>query len=77
MMKKLVAIGGGENGRFLENGIKTPYETEKIDWEIVRLTKKDKPNFLFICHAMSFSTQVEKGYYEVMKGIYKKLGCSC
>lgn len=76
-MKKLVAIGGGENGRVLDNGTKTLYETKKIDKEIVKLTGKDNPNFLFICHAMSFSTQIEESYYEVMKGIYEDLGCSC
>lgn len=76
-MKKLVAIGGGENGRVLDNGTKTLYETEKIDKEIVKLTGKDNPNFLFICHAMSFSTQIEESYYEVMKEIYKNLGCNC
>ena len=31
MIKKIVAIGGGENGRFLENGTRTLYETEIMD----------------------------------------------
>ena len=28
MSRKMVLIGGGENGRILENGEKAPYETE-------------------------------------------------
>lgn len=28
MMKKIVAIGGGENGRILDDGKEFPYETE-------------------------------------------------
>lgn len=54
MIKKIVAIGGGENGRFLENGTRTLYETEIMDKEIIRLTKKKKPNYLFINHAILF-----------------------
>lgn len=42
-MGKIVAIGGGENGRG-----EHPYETGPFDREIVRLTGKDDPNFLFI-----------------------------
>lgn len=45
MIKKLVAIGGGENGRKLENGLYAPYNTEKIDREIVKLANKKSPNF--------------------------------
>ena len=37
MQKKIIAIGGGENGRFLEDGSKTEYETKIIDEEIIRL----------------------------------------
>lgn len=40
-MGKIVAIGGGENGRG-----EHPYETGPFDREIVRLTGKDDPNFL-------------------------------
>ena len=31
MKKKIVAIGGGENGRLLEDGTFAPYNTQKID----------------------------------------------
>ena len=37
MIKKIVAIGGGENGRFLEDGTQTLYETETIDEEIIKM----------------------------------------
>ena len=78
MSKKIVAIGGGENGRILENGEKSLYETEAMDIEIIRLTEKEKPNYLFINHAMSFSKEVQDSYYETMKKIYgDKFGCDC
>ena len=77
MHKKIVAIGGGENGRILENGKKTDYETEEIDKEIIRLTGKDKPNFLFIEHAIE-SKEVQESYYQTMKKIYEgKYNCNC
>ena len=36
MTKKIVAIGGGENGRYLGNGKYREYETEPMDKEIIR-----------------------------------------
>lgn len=42
-MGKIVAIGGGENGHH-----NTKYETAPFDKEIIRLTGKQNPNFLFI-----------------------------
>ncbi len=78
MLKKLVAIGGGENGRQLSDGTYTTYDTKAIDQEIIRLTGKDKPNFLFINHAMSFSIDIQESYYQTMKKIYGDLfGCNC
>lgn len=65
-MNKYVLIGGGNVGRG-----NTPYETEIIDKEIVKMTNKDKPNFLFVGLASSFSDS----YYDTMKKIYKDLGC--
>ena len=47
MTKKIVAIGGGENGRYLGNGKYREYETEPMDKEIIRLTGKNKPNYLW------------------------------
>lgn len=66
-MKKLVLIGGGDTGRG-----NTTYETKEIDEEIVKLTEKENPNFLFIGLASSHSDS----YYDTMKKIYKELGCT-
>lgn len=60
-MGKIVAIGGGENGH---HG--TKYETAPFDKEIIRLTGKEKPNFLFIGLANTYADY----YFEVMDGIY-------
>lgn len=77
MERKIVAIGGGKNGRIKANGIREPYETEKIDREIIRLTGKKYPNFLFLGHAQ-LEPEKEKGYFETMKDIYgKRYGCNC
>lgn len=78
MIRKIVAIGGGENGRLLEDGTFTPYETELIDKEIIKLTKKERPNFLFISHAQASSLEIQESYYQTMKRIYgEKFGCNC
>lgn len=68
MTKKIIAIGGGENGR---EGY--PYETKEIDEEIVRQTELTNPNFLFIGLA---SGKSEESYFNVMKNIYSKLNCN-
>ena len=60
-MGKLVMIGGGENGHH-----NTQYETAIFDNEIVKLTNKINPNFLFIGLANKYPDY----YYEVMKSIY-------
>ena len=74
--KKIVAIGGGENGRIDSNGIQKPYETKEIDEEIVRLAGKEHPHFLFLAHSqIPFGEINEKNYYEVIKKIYENLGC--
>jgi dipeptidase E len=59
-------IGGGDNGHGT-----TTYETKEIDEEIVKMTNKNSPTFLFIGLASSFSDS----YYDIMKEIYKNLGC--
>lgn len=63
---KLILIGGGDIGR-----ADTKYETKEIDEEIVKLSGKEKPSFLFIGLASNFSDS----YYKVIKDIYKTLGC--
>jgi hypothetical protein len=76
MSKKIVAIGGGENGRINSKGIQKPYETKKIDEEIVRLAGKEHPHFLFLAHSqIPFGEESEKNYSEVIKKIYENLGC--
>lgn len=66
-MGKIVAIGGGENGHG-----KIKYETAPFDKEIIRLTGKDSPNFLFIGLANTYPDY----YFEVMDGIYNGMyGC--
>lgn len=78
MSKKIVAIGGGENGRLLENGEYAPYNTRAIDEEIINLTGKEKPNFLFLAHSMASSLEIQESYYQTMKKIYgEKFGCNC
>lgn len=67
-MRRLMLIGGGEIGKS-----NTKYETKEIDEEIVKMTEKENPNFLFIGLASSFSDS----YYDIIKKIYKNLGCNC
>lgn len=70
-MKKLVCIGGGEIPRY-KNGIILPYETKEIDEEIVKLSNKENPNFLFI----SIASSHPEDYFEGIKKVYDKLGCT-
>lgn len=76
MSKIIVAIGGVENGRILEDGSYSLYETEKIDREIIKLTNKDKTNYLFINHAMPL--EIQESYFTTTKNIYgKKFNLEC
>lgn len=75
--KIIMAIGGGENGRQLPDGTFAPYNTKSIDEEIVKLSNKSNPNFLFINHAME-SLEIQESYFQTMKKIYgDKLNCNC
>ncbi len=66
-MKKIIAIGGGEIGRAGYS-----VETAQIDKEIIRLTEKKSPRFLFIPTASSDS----ESYYEDIKQHFgKELSC--
>jgi dipeptidase E len=67
-MGKIIAIGGGEIGR---PGY--PVETTKIDKEIVRLSGKRQPRFLFIPTASSDADVYVKA---VQKYFGEKLGCN-
>lgn len=77
MSRKIVAIGGGENGRIKSDGIYSPYETKQIDIEIIDLTGKKHPNFLFLGHSQN-DINSEESYFHVMQNIYGNiLGCKC
>lgn len=74
--KKIVAIGGWENWMVKPNWEKMPYETEWIDAEIVRLTGKENPNFLFLWHWVNLEYQ--EWYFKTMERIYwEKFWCGC
>ena len=77
IVKKIVAIGGGENGRTNSKGEKLPYELDEIDREIVRLAGKDKPRVLFLAHSqIGNGFEAEERYAETIRRIYAdKLGC--
>lgn len=66
----IVAIGGGESGR-----IGTLYETKLFDQLIVSLTKKDKPNLLFISFSQNTKDSADS-YYQLIKHNYSNLGCN-
>lgn len=77
MSRKIIAIGGGENGRLKSNGIHTPYETKQIDMEIINITGKQSPNFLFLGHSQN-DISSEESYFQVMQNIYGSIfGCNC
>lgn len=76
MCKKIVAIGGGKNGRLRSDGTYDPYETAVFDKEIIKLTDKEHPNFLFLGHATPLLFQ--ESYFKTMENIYGKMyGCEC
>ncbi len=74
-MTRIIAIGSGENGRLLPNKERAPYETKEIDEEIVRVTGKENPNFLFIGHGVPVN--IQKLYFKTMKENFSKLNCNC
>lgn len=65
-MVKIIAIGGGENGR-----PGTKYETKQIDEEIVKLSGKKHPKVLFIPPPSPF----QESYFQVMEKVFVRLGC--
>ena len=65
-MVKIIAIGGGENGRPGTN-----YETKQIDEEIVKLSGKKHPKVLFIPPPSQF----QESYFQVMQKVFVSLGC--
>ncbi len=65
-MVKIIAIGGGENGR---SG--TKYETKQIDEEIVKLSGKKHPKVLFVPP----KSQFQENYFQQMQKVFRRLGC--
>ena len=65
-MAKYMLIGGGDIGRGT-----TTYQTKEIDQEIVKMTNKESPIFLFIGLASSHSDS----YYDTIKKVYQNLNC--
>ncbi len=65
-MVKIIAIGGGENGR-----PGTKYETRKIDKEIIQISGKKNPKVLFIPPP----SQSQENYFKIMNKIFTNLGC--
>lgn len=69
---KIVAIGGGHNGSFGK-----PYEVKPFDEEIIRLTEKKNPNFLFIALTQKDLEKADN-YYKRMRINYGTiLDCKC
>ena len=58
---KILAIGGGENGRPGKS-----YEIKQFDEEIVKMPGKVNPNFLFISFTQS-SYESAENYYNIIK----------
>ena len=76
-VRKIIAIGGGENGRINSKGEKLPYELAEIDKEIIRVSGKENPRVLFLAHAqISFGDENEKRYNETIHRVYNGMyGC--
>ena len=68
---KILAIGGGENGR---NG--TPYEIKKFDEEIVKMSNEKNPKLLFIGFPQKNSEDA-KSHYDAVCRNFSALGCVC
>lgn len=76
MERKIVAIGGGANGKRHSDGRRDPYELEALDREIIRLTGKAHPHLLFIAHAKP--TEKQADYFALMSEQYSGVyGCEC
>ena len=74
MSKKIIAIGGGQIGETI-NGIKQPYETKRIDEEIINVSGCSKAKMLFIGLAdPAYSIE----YFDYFKHAFeKRYNCIC
>jgi len=70
MMKKILAIGGGEMGGTTPSGEKLPDETRYINKELITLSGKKNPRLLFIPTASNDSER----YSEHIHKYFTKLG---
>ena len=68
---RILAMGGGENGRPGK-----PYEIKKFDEEIVKMTGKKNPTFLFVSFTQK-SVEGAENYYNVIYNNFTNLGCKC
>ena len=68
---RILAMGGGENGRPGK-----PYEVKEFDEEIVKMTGKKNPNFLFIAFTQK-SAEGAEDYYNIICKNFTVLGCKC
>ena len=76
MSKRIVAIGGGDAGGFRKDGTLSPYELDEQDREIIRLTEKEHPNFLFLAHSQPVEWQ--EHFFNIRVDTYGKIhGCEC
>ena len=66
---KIMAIGGGENGRPGE-----AYETKEIDEEVVKMTGKKSPTLLFIGFTRAEPENAEN-YFNITSQNFNRLGC--
>ena len=70
MTKKIVAIGGGGIG--IKRGKNyEPNDTGLVINEIIRLTGKNKPKFLYMCHTHPESVIRQKNYFDSVENILK------
>ena len=71
-MRKIVAISSGSRNMDLDGN----YELKRIDSEIVKLSNKEKPNFLFLSHGLYGEQQVE-AYKEIKRAYSYAFDCNC
>ena len=76
MPRRIVAIGGGEEGKLRKNGTQAPYELGEQDKEIIRLTGKAHPHFLYLAHSQPIEWQDH--FFNGTAGVFGELhGCEC
>lgn len=78
-IRKIVAIGGGDSGRVRPDGTREAYETQAIDREIVRLTGKEHPHFLYLAHSMiTPDGEKERTAFDTACAVFGgRFGCEC